>query len=316
MNTPSRRRPTKATQTNVLRTAFRSAPSADTIDFQSFVSNHPNRVSNTFTGWYQVPLFVFTCQLARKLRSPDGTSGRTHRIAFRMGDSDRVFEVDVTPAQILSRDGANQSVHYPGASEERILEVLFRLAARPGHGVSALGMFAAVRFTYAMLHDELARHGHEMSHRQLSLSLQVLNQSRMVIRDPKDKEPIYSGSAIPQIVRDNASDDGREVMLIAEFAAPIATLIGRAAYRQIDYERLMQIGHPVARYLYKRLVHRYTYADMTNTYHFRFSANRDAGMLDSYSSRADKQRPVVKAALDELAGLGAKLPGADRVSPK
>jgi len=193
-----RRRPTKATQTNVLRTAFRSAPSADIIDFQSFVSNHPNRVSNTFTGWYQVPLFVFTRQLARKICSADGNSG----------------------------------------------------------------------------------------------------------------------SAIPQIVRDNASGDGRKVMLIAEFAAPIATLIGRAAYRQIDYERLMQIGHPVARYLYKRLVHRYTYADMTNTYHFRFSAIRDAGMLDSYSSRVDKQRPVVKTALDELAALGAKLPGADRVSPK
>jgi len=60
----------------------------------------------------------------------------------------------------------------------------------------------------------------------------------------------------------------------------------------------------VARYLYKRLVHRYTYADMINTYHFRFTAIRGAGMLDSYSSRVDKQRPVVKAAFDELARLG------------
>ena len=38
MNTSSRRRATKATQTNVLRTTFRSAPSTDIIDFQSFVS--------------------------------------------------------------------------------------------------------------------------------------------------------------------------------------------------------------------------------------------------------------------------------------
>ena len=291
--------PGPTTHGNVLRTAFRVSPTEEILEFGTFVTNRSARVSNTFEGWYQVPLFVFNSQLVRKLRGKDGTTGRTHRISFRLGDSDRVFEIDISPAQILSPDGSEQQAHYPGPSEERVLEALFHLAAQPGCGASALG-FAAVRFTYAALGDELTRHGHKMSHRQISLSLQILNQTRMIIRDPKVKEPIYSGSPLPQIVRDTPSPDRRKIVLIAEFSAPVAALIGRGSYRQIDYERLMQIRHPVARFLYKRLVHKYTYADMMNSYNFSFSSVRSAGLLDSYNARVDRQRPVVKDALDEL----------------
>ena len=286
----------------MLKLAFQGDASAEIVAFGKFVANDLSKVTNGFEAWSQIPIFVFNAQLVRKLRSADRRTGDVHRIDFSHSETSRPLHVDIAPALLLSADGATQVAHYPGPREEGVLEVLYRIATEQGCGVHAGDRIAGVRFTFALVRQHLKRHNHGMNYPDIALSLRILQNTRLSIFSKDMIDPLYEGAPLPQIIRDDSGTNRKEIARIAEFPWPVARMIGSANYRQLDYGVLMTLKRPIARWLYRRLCFRWINADMTNTYHFKFTTVLETGYL--HSLRSDRQRKLIDQALDELVANG------------
>jgi len=112
---------------------------------------------------------------------------------------------------------------------------------------------------------------------------------------------VYSGPILSDLVTVNreeylAESDSYHAARLPVF---LSHSINRLQYRQFNYARLMGCNEQLARWLYKRLVHRYRHASLMDTYHFLFSDVRQASGLLQQSRDIDNRRKLISA-LDEL----------------
>ena len=64
----------------------------------------------------------------------------------------------------------------------------------------------------------------------------------------------------------------------------------------------MSCNSPLARWIYKRLIHRYRQANLMNDYHFMYSDLKGSGLLQQMIEGDNRKKAL--AALDELVGKG------------
>ena len=289
------------TSPELLHRALDHPPPPTIVELGRFVANDLATVANSFEAWDSIPIFAFGRQLVRKLRTADGKHGDTCRIAFERNG--RRCSVDVSPAQLLDRSGKTQRAHYPGPAEELVVEVLYKLAAEHGHGFQPAPGVASVLFSHAMIRRHLKAHGHSRNHRDISLSIEILQGARIAVREEGRSDPIYLGAVLPQVFpARRAARHSQEKLWIAELPAPVAEAIGDLSYRQISYSRVMAFKAPLAKWIYKRMVARWIQASMVNDYHFSARLLDGSGLLQH--GRALRRRQIVVQALEELKARG------------
>ena len=171
----------------------------------------------------------------------------------------------IQPAAI-QMDNGGYAYYYPGASEELVKECLIYLAAKQNQGFFDQGEKpkSGVTFSLYQLRKELKDRGHERSYKQLILSLTILRRSLIEISVIDDEKRVITTAApyltlIKKVSRSDIADDPESKWSI-EFHTLITSHISTLGYRQFDYLVFMSIPTQLARWIYKLLVDKYTFA--------------------------------------------------------
>ena len=255
-------------------------------------------MTNAWDVWSSLPRF-FPASIERRLRTADGRHADNALLNFERGG--RAYRVVVSPAQLSDADG-NQAAYFPGAREELLDEVLVRMLASEvyGHHVPRHGL-CGVCTTYALLGSELARLKKSSNHGQIRRSLEIMRGTRIVVTC--EGEPLYDGNLINEIrTLDPHARRGQPRRLFITMPQLVERELSNGAYRQLDYRRLFRIRHALGRWLYRRLVVRYTQAAKGNTYHIRYKTFAESALLPW--QEAKKNRAHVRECLAELIELG------------
>ena len=195
----------------------------------------------------------------------------------------------IQPALLEQPDGSYKAF-FPGTTEELVEEVLIKMLADRlrGYHDDELGD-SWVLFSLRDLFRELMRRGRTRNLQELKHAIDVL--SGCVITLERDGRKIYAGGIISSVFladRNNFFDDAERpcTVLLNPF---LTHAVSYLEYRQFNYTRYMTCNTQLARWLYKRLIHRYRQANHMNDYHCLFSTLCEASGLLQITGQA---RPV------------------------
>jgi hypothetical protein len=221
------------------------------------------------------------------------------------------YRITMKPTRI-KMPGGTEVDKYLGEREQIVEEVIRRLACKRDRltlePVVVRGKGAAsgqynVRFAFSLyeVREELRRVRHTFGLAEVVQSIELLNEVRIIIQDLDAKgSPLLSAPAFP--VMGLRREDDKDGETFVTFNPLVADAIRSLSFQQVDYETLMKIRDPVARWLLKRL-----HIDIAATKQSvqRMSANeirRDSGMAEWKKSR-DMFGRVAKA-VNVLVELG------------
>ena len=161
------------------------------------------------------------------------------------------YRITIKPTQIKNEADGTISDRYLGEREQIVEEVIRRLAANRGRLTLHDGIKVRFLFKISEIRDELQRVKHTYSLNEIKEAIVLLNEVRMVIQDLDSKgSPMLSAPAFPVMGMKRRGED-RESFV--EFNPLVADAIRLLSFQQVDYEMLMDIRDPVARWLLKRL---------------------------------------------------------------
>jgi hypothetical protein len=266
--------------------------------FRSFLCNSEDerdRLSNTFDLWDSVPRYSVSRQAMDKMRKA-GDFPQLMNIPFHYRG--REFKAIIQPAWIQDKDN-NVKGYYPSANEELVEDALRKIAAEQNHGYFDKPNYrSGVVFTLHMLREELKKRGHTRSYQEIVLSLKILARSSIEIAttDGKDGEgftvnPYFSG--LSAVSKTRLIDDP-QAKWIVQFHPLVTQAIDALTYRQFNYAQMMSHCTQLARWLYKQLSLKFTFASPMVSFEMRFSTvKRDSALLEGY-----KQQRQAVVALD------------------
>ena len=156
-----------------------------------------------------------------------------------------------------------------------------------------------VKFTLGLIYRELKERGRERNRNQIKHAIEVL--SRCILRLSQNGKEIYTGAILSDLVTVNRDEylADADSMHVARLPVFISLGINDMQYRQFNYSRLMDCDNQLTRWLYKRLIHRYRYASLIDTYHFLFSDVQVGSGLLQQGTNNDNRKKVIRS-LDEL----------------
>lgn len=222
-----------------------------------FASATSERTTNTIHLYDIAPKFTYS---GRELNVAESAfRQRTMKVA------NVEYVVEVQAARIQHKTGEEVLI-YPGEREECIEDSLRKLATS-GNGVFINGE-AGVRFTLYELRADLQKHKHTYSWPQLREGLYVLRRAGLRITNKKTGESWEEGF-LSRLVEGGkrSSENGYKYELwYASFHKLVTKSITDLSYRQMNYPRLMSIPGQLAKYIYKRMVSVYIYADLEKPY--------------------------------------------------
>ncbi|EAZ97467.1 hypothetical protein [Marinobacter sp. ELB17] len=227
------------------------------MQMQLFASATSDRSTNTIHIYDIAPKFSYN-------ESPSNVSetafrNRSMRVA---GDE---YPVEIQAARI-KRNNGEEVLIWPGEREECIEDSLRKLATS-GQGILVNGE-AGVRFTLYQLRTELKNHKHTYSYDQLREGLYVLRRAGLRITNPLTGESWEEGflSRLVEGGQRGVKDGPSYEPWYASFHKLVTKSITDLTYRQMNYPRLMSIPGQLAKYIYKRMVAVYTFADLDKPY--------------------------------------------------
>ena len=264
--------------------------------FGAFVTNDEREVSNAIELWDEIPKFFLNSQQAAKLRGPDGLAAPVkHTFTTRSGVECRIT---IQPASIEQPDGTYLSC-FPGITEELVEEALRRIFAEQTGGVhDPTRIKSWVVFTLRRVQRELKARGRDRKVTDIRRALQIMNRSS--IQYEIGGHVAYAGPVLPELhsVSRREFEEDNGAVHTAVLPSIVSESINRLGYRQINYERLMSCDEQLARWIYKRLVNRFTYAAHGTDHNFRYSGLTQSGLLRQSQER--RNRAKVIDALEEL----------------
>lgn len=227
------------------------------FQMELFASATTEKTTNTIHLYDIAPKFTYN------RRERDVSESAFDRRAMKVANEE--YEVEVQAARI-KRDGGEEVLIYPGEREECIEDSLRKLATS-GNGVFLNGE-AGVRFSLYELKQDLDRHNHTYSWPQLREGLYVLRRAGLKITNRKTGESWEEGflSRLVEGGQRNHPDGRRYELWYASFHKLVTKSITDLTYRQMNYPRLMSLSGLLSRYLYKRMVSVYTFADLEKPY--------------------------------------------------
>jgi hypothetical protein len=211
------------------------------------------------------------------------------------------YRVVVTPAQFQNPDGT-ETIAFPGEREQIVEDVIRRLSVEQDRlRLNPTSQRVEFAFTIYELQKELRRVNHSLSRAEIKQALQILNRSFFEVTKQGTKKPMVSSTAFPTLsVMDTADEGSKRVLTFNDL---VAEGLKRLHFRPIDYERLMAIKTGPGRWLYKRMVQRFTQAGGFLSYDILASSiARDSGM--SERSRWRDTLKKVDRAVQSLADAG------------
>lgn len=288
-------------------------PKVGQLDFFREFYGHSEELSNTIELWDAVPIYTVPLKMQSQLREKNRGRLGLYQRSFLYKPMQRSGEpisvsVEITPALIEVEPGV-ECDFYPSETEELIQEALKKIFCEQQMGVheyNSQGSKSWVFFTIRALRCELAARGHTRSFAEIRRSLEIMARSSISIKaETKDKELRrklnYTGNILNDLTRVSRSDwigDPKE-MCKARWPSLISDSIDKMTYRQFNYGTLMGLEQPLSRWLFKRMAHYFTNAEITRSYHLLHSSvDRDSRLL--HHTRLVRQIERVAGALEEL----------------
>jgi len=272
--------------------------------FTSFLKNPADEVSNTIDFWDSIPKYhLTTAQIdARRTESGHADPVRYSYLTKSFQGEDTEYTVEIQPALIKQEDGSYKAF-FPTFSESKIEEVLRKILAEQQPIMhDAKDVVTWVRFSYSMIRRELKRVKRERTYKEIKHSLDIM--SKCVLTVWEGKTEIYKGAILQDYCSVDRETylDNNKALHIARLPVFISYSINTLAYRQFNYGRIMSIKEQLSVYLFKRLVNRYTYADLTNSHKMTYSdIKRNSGLLQQ--GRESDNRKKITSSLEEMKNL-------------
>ena len=238
--------------------------------FDGFFSADKNE-SRTFEIFDALPKYVYA-----KVRKAKDLTPITKTITLRRrneaGKQEELqVQVTLSAAVIKGQDGTGQAI-YPGAREELVERAIRKLAVQQVvntglHTVPQSGaQIIRVSFTLYQLRKELTSQGHGFKVVELKEALEVLNKATVNLACSKDRTLHGISSAVFSnytYVYDEDDESGQGSKVSVDYH-PLATqAIINLAFYPINYQRVMSMASPLARWLATRLSHRFRQATKT-----------------------------------------------------
>ena len=251
-----------------------------------FLTEKESDYSNTVELYDFMPKYVW----AKQERINDQFLERVTRTFEFRG---REFQLKMDPARLEDKDGVVRE-YFPGIKEEHVEDILRKMMTE-GYGVMLDGE-AGIRFTLYQLQKELADHGHTYSYDQIKNAIQVLKGTDIFLEATKTGDQESVNIAFSPIETYGFKDSGEETQTFVRFSPLVTRSIKQQSYRMINYKKVNEFSNDViARQLYKRLSHVYTYAKVGNTFNIMLTTLiRDFG-LTFYEKLGQNAKQVEKA---------------------
>ena len=271
--------------------------------FTTFLTNEEGAVSNALEVWDGIPKYFLTSKQQQKLRTEEGLA-QSYQLEYSY--QGRPCKVRIQPALIAQEDGRDKAF-FPSVTEELVEEALKKIFTDQQFGMhDAFNTESWVRFSLSMVHRELKKRGRARDRNQIKHAVEVL--SRCVLILYQDGKEVYSGAILSDLVTVNRDEyiADSDSMHMARLPVFVSRGINDMQYRQFNYARLMDCNDQLTRWLYKRLIHRYRHASLSDTYHFMFSDVQQCSGLLQQGTDNDNRKKVVRS-LDELQTKGVIL---------
>ena len=155
-----------------------------------------------------------------------------------------------------------------------------------------------VKFSLKMIQRELKSRKKTRSLTEIKHSIEVMSSCILTFYT-KGKET-WKGSILQDLVTVGRKEylANSEALHVARLPLFISHGINSLGYRQFNYERLMQCNEQLTRWIYKRMINRFTQANMTNDYHFMYSDLKNSGLLQQ-AREIDNRKKAIRS-LNEL----------------
>lgn len=276
--------------------------------FTSFFGD-PKDLSNTIELWDAIPKYSVSARQQATIRDDRGRLPvHASEFEYNAASLDRPVrcKIKIKPALIEVEEGIFQDF-YPSQSEEIIEEVLKKIFTDQQYGQhSAKDVESWVLFTLHMIRKELKARGHTRSLDEIKRSLEIMASSSIEVQmEGRGRGAVYTNPILSNMVRTTRADLAIDpnAKWTAQLPALISKSVNELSYRQFNYALHMRLSTPLARWLHKRLVHRYRNASLLDSYSFLFSSvQRDSGLLNN--KRMSANVSALDAALDELRAEG------------
>ena len=263
--------------------------------FTRFLTNNVAEVSNSVELWETIPKYFFTPHQVKKLRTAEGLAS-SFKWEFEHGGQPCI--VRISPALIEQPDGKDKAF-FPTVTEELVEEALKKILSDQQYALHSTEKAETwVRFTLRMIQKQLKERGRDRNIREIKHAIQVMSRCNLTYYI--DGSEVWNGAILQDLVtvdREEFSVD-REAHHIARLPLFISKSINTLEYRQFNYDRLLRCDEPLARWVYKRLIHRFTQASMMDTYHFMYSNVKQSGLLQQARERDNRIKML--SALSEL----------------
>lgn len=269
------------------------------------------RFTNTVDLWDIAPRFVFYTD--KDARAAGKYLSSVEREFLHGGNAYRLI---LKPARIR-RDG-KEIEEYPGEREQLVEEVIRKLAVEPGRLHLRERDQVAMSFSLYEIREELARRNHSFRTAEIKEALQILRHAEIEIsrvdvsaNGQDDVTSIVATSTFPQITFKEKGKDLSESFI--QFNWFVAQALKHLRFRLMNYEVVMTLRDPIARWLYKRLHHTAVYGqggveiqEITAV-----EIHRDCGLADRARFRDVLRRIGQSVDLLKAEGIIASYEGVD-----
>jgi hypothetical protein len=200
-------------------------------------------------------------------------------------------KLEISPAAILDKKTGKTIYYYPSQREELVEDVLRKIATQSGR-TRFLEDKIGVVFTYYEVQQELIKKGHGYGIEEIKLTIDVMSKASLVVKD--NNHVSITSNFFSTVGKEEKEMGGRERVLVM-FHPLVSRAINSGNYRLFNYDKLMQMKMPLARWLHRRISHMFLQATINNPYEIKLSTIvHDSGMK-SYKTISERMRQVDKA---------------------
>ncbi len=200
-------------------------------------------------------------------------------------------KLEISPAAILDKKTGKTIYYYPSQREELVEDVLRKIATQSGRTRLREDKIGVV-FTYYEVQQELIKKGHGYSIEEIKLTIDIMSKATLVVKD--SKQISITSNFFSTVGKEEQEMGGREKVLVM-FHPLVSMAINSGNYRLFNYDKLMQMKMPLARWLHRRISHMFLQATINNPYEIKLSTIvHDSGMK-SYKTISERMRQVEKA---------------------
>lgn len=262
-------------------------------DFLVNSEKEREKLSNIINIWDSMPKYSVTTKTQNKLRQ-GGYLPKYERTFNYLGDP---YTIEISPARIGKGD--QEKEYYPSVMEEFVEDALRKLACEPEQlYFSQKRGRVGVKFSLYQLRKELKDRGHAYTCAEIKTSLDILSQTKIKV-ESGGKMIVTSPITNLVGVSEKESQKDKKARWYVEFSMFLSLGLMEKTYRQYNYELMMGLRGQLTRWIYKRLVSRYTQASILTPYDCSLKMiERDSGLLNALTT-PDKKR-LLQRSLEEL----------------